>query len=211
MNQDLRQLEREVEAMLAAWLGSLDVLPPPGTRDRLRTTVRRELDEAWLADQTAPSPGPATLARIRRAVRNELNHASRGRAGLFRHWQVRLPAAAAAAIVLGMILAHQAGWLGSRSTNPANNTDRTLKQYASSDPVALFVEAANHVWAGDPLTAAINTDLESLEEGINRTRTSSDGVQDTLDDIGDRIDDLFESEPIDTLSRWDNVQAGAVG
>lgn len=209
MNDDLRQLEGEVEAMLARWSDALNVPSPPKARERLRAVVRQELNEIWLAGQTSPSPSPATLARVRRAVRHELGRMSRGWAGMFRRWQVRLPAAAAA-IVIAMILVRQAGWLGSGSTGVTDR--RAGAMFAShADPLALFVEAANSVWAGDPLTAAISTDLESLEEGIGRTRAVSDGVQDTLDDIGDRIDDLFDSEPIDALSRLESYGAGVVG
>ncbi|HOW72672.1 MAG TPA: hypothetical protein PKY77_18895 [Phycisphaerae bacterium] len=210
MNQDLRQLENEVEAMLATWSDSLDVLPPPGTWECLGVAVRRELNEVWLDDQASPTPDSATLARIRQAVRTELNRVSNGWAGTFRRWRVRLPVAAAAAIVIGMVLLHQAGWPGSRPTS--NTADRDSRSYALSvDPLTLFVEAANNVWAGDPLTAAIDTDLESLEEGLGRARTANDGVQDALDDIDERIDDLFESGPIDVLGRLENTQAGAVG
>lgn len=198
MNQDLRQLEGEVEAMLATWSDALDVTPPPGTRERLRAAVGRGLNEAWLAGQPAPAPAPATLDRVRRAVRDELHRESRGWAGVLRWWQVRIPAAAAAAIVIGVLLAHQAGWLGAGSTAQKSGQPG-IQVASSSDPIALFVEASNRVWASDPLTATISTDLESLEDGLSRTRVVSDGMQDTLDDIGDRIDDLFESGPVDTL------------
>lgn len=210
MNQDLRQLEGEVEAMLATWSEALDVQPPPGTRDRLRATVGRQLNEAWLTDQPSPSPAPATLDRVRRAVRDELHRESCGWAGMLRRWQLRIPAAAAAAIVIVMGLAYQAGWLSSGSRGLKNDPPGT--QYVSAeDPLSLFVEASNRVWAADSLTAAISTDLDNLEDGLSRTRTASDGVQDTLDDIGDRIDDLFDSGPIDTLGRLESIQAGALG
>ncbi|MBP7935661.1 MAG: hypothetical protein KA354_13525 [Phycisphaerae bacterium] len=210
MNPDLRQLENEVEAMLTTWSDSLDVLPPPGTRECLGVAVRRELNEAWFDDQASPTPDSATRARVCRAVRAELSRVSGGWAGTFRRWRFRLPVAAAATIVIGMVCLHQAGWPGSRPTNSI--ADHESKSYTLSiDPLTLFVEAANNVWAGDPLTAAIDTDLESLEEGLGRARTANDGVQDVLDDIGERIDDLFESGPIDVLGRLESTQAGAVG
>lgn len=210
MNQDLRQLESEVEAMLATWSEALNVQPPPGIRERLRATVGRQLNEAWLTDQPSPSPAPATLDRVRRAVRDELHRESQGWASALRPWRIRVPAAAAAAVLIVVGLAYQAGWLSSGSRGL--RSDPPGKQYVSAeDPLTLFAEASNRVWAADPLTAAISTDLDSLEDGLSRTRTASDGVQDTLDDIGDRIDDLFDSGPVDTLGRLESIRAGAVG
>ena len=106
-------------------------------------------------------------------------------------------------------LAYQAGWFSSGSAGPKH--DSPGRQYVTGeDPLTLFVEASNRVWAADSVTAAIGTDLDSLEDGLSRTRTASDGMQDTLDDIDDRIDDLFDSGPVDTLSWLETIRAGAV-
>jgi len=204
MSENLSHLEREVERQLAGLAAELSVEPPPAAIERARAAAGHALNEAWLAGHPAPAPDAEALARVRAAVRRELARpAGDGPRPSRRVWRLVWPAVAAAVVVISVGVIRYAG--SSRSTAPAATS-------RAAQTVDLFVQAADRVWAEDPLIAALRMDLDTIEESLTRSRTAPDGVEEILEDIESRIDELFvEPDGFERTSSIYTVQPGAIG
>jgi len=188
MNDDFEQLEREVERLLAELSPMLTVEPPTEVIVRTQIATRQALNEAWLVDQSTPTPNDETLACVRSAVRRELartteNDTRINRPILRLAWPV---VAAAAMIVISVGVFHYGGFGRQKTAMTTDNADQA---------VDLFVQAASAVWTEDAMIASLHMDLDSIEESmLTRTYTTSDGVEETLEDIESQLDELF-TEP----------------
>ena len=205
MSENLSHLEREVERQLAELGVALSVEPAPVVIERVQAAARHALDEAWLAGHPAPAPDAEALARVRAAVHRELARPAGDTARFARQaWRLAWPAVAAAAlVVISVGVIRYAG--SSRPATPAatGEADQTAD---------LFVQAADRVWAEDPLIAALRMDLDSIEESLMHSRTTPDGVEEILEDIESRIDELFvEPDGFERTSGIHTVQPGAIG
>jgi len=204
MSEDLRHLECEVERQLDELAAALSVEPPPAVIERIRTAARQALDEAWLTGHPAPVPDDDTMARVRAAVHRELARAAGERARFSRRvWWLAGPAVAAAMIVIALGVVRYAGLPRPATPAATEMADQT---------VDLFVQAADRVWAEDPLIAALRMDVDGIEESLVQSRTTSNGVEEILEDVESRIDELFiEPEGFERTSRIDTIQPGAIG
>ena len=204
MSDELDGLEREVEAAMAL-LPSLSVELSDASVLRVKAAVRHELNEEWLADQSAPLPSAEVVERVHAAVREELSQP----VGVHRYAWGRtasaLAAAAMIAISLGLI--RQAGLIGgdSRAVVPeVAEAERHLE---------LFLTAAEEVFASDTLTESIDDvhdDLSVIEEDIDGWRSSSGGETGGLGDILREIDSEAAKSP-KGVSRISHVSQGVMG
>jgi hypothetical protein len=208
MSENLSHLEHEVERQLAELGVALSVEPAPVVIERVQAAARHALNEAWLASHPAPAPDAEALARVRAAVHRELARPAGDPARFARRsWRLAWPAvavgAAAALIVISVGVIRYAG--SSRPAAPAatGEADQTAD---------LFVQAADRVWAEDPLIATLRIDLDTIEESLMRSQTAPDDVEEILEDIDSRIDELFvEPDGFERTSGIHRVQPGAIG
>lgn len=206
MNEDLIHLEREVERQLDELAAVLSVEPPPAVIERVQAAANRALNEAWLDSQPTPTPDVDVLTRVRTAMYSELARTARDHSWFSRRmWRIAWPAVAAAAVIMiGVGVIRYAG-----SSSPVAPVDTDT----ADQTVDLFVQAADRVWTEDPLIASLRMDLNSIEENIlMHSRTTSEGVEEILEDIENRIDELFiEPNASERTSRVYKVQPGAIG
>ncbi len=155
MNAGQNHLEQEVQRLSADWSRLLEVAVPPVVLERLRSSVRAELEESLPAGFPDPQPSQAVLLDVRRAVRAELA----GTGG----WS-RSAGALAAAAVLGACvgLIHLAGLQGTRSG--AASSAVVAEAQAS---VELFVLAAERTLTSDSLTGGLDERLERIEQDLD--------------------------------------------
>lgn len=187
MNRQIQDLETEIATTLQSLADELDRLPPLGeaTVERVKTAVRQEINEQWLAAQPPILPSCEVINRLHASVRDELDRqpaiaehqpagvtASRwaGREQLF----AGLATAAMIAICIGLIQ-HMGLW-----TATQKNVIVTIA--ATQQPIDLFVEAAEVALTADETTTA----LSSLSE--SRTGASTDGV---LEDLSDAVQEIL--------------------
>jgi len=189
MTDDLNELEHRLEQELATWADLWPVSCPPEVRDRLREAVRLELNAGWLPGEAARRPANRTIERIRQAVRRELATdgapGRRGRAGWI--WAV---SGVAATVALGVGVT----WYANRSrptSSPQRKEMWVRPAEPQLDPVELFAEAARNVWTEDPTVDELRAGVEALEEQL-QVRSADDGVQELLDHIDGRIEEIFD-------------------
>ncbi len=186
MSDELDRLEREVEAAMA-WLPNLSIEPADAAVLRVKAAVRHELNEEWLASQSAPLPSAEAVRQVHTAVREELR----------RPVSVRRPAwgrmasalAAAAMIVLSLGVIRQAGLSGRRSQIMAPEVAD------AENHLELFLTAAQEVFTSDTLTGSIHDDLSVIEEDIDGWRSSSGGETGGLGDVLREIDSTAAESP----------------
>jgi hypothetical protein len=178
---NFKQLHHEVEAELVRWKDRLDVPVDSALINRTKSTVQREVNEAWLAEQPTTKPSPLALEQTRMAVHKELNR--RRRLGKLRKWS--LVGSAAAAI---LVISFSTAWFS--STAPTS-TGKTLPP--ATGQVALFVESAEKILDEDSQLLAIEMALENLETDISLYTLNSGIEEQMLDDLGNDIDSLFEN------------------
>ena len=208
MSEDLKHLEYEVERQLAELAPALEVEPPPAVIERTRAAVVRALNEAWLDSQPTPAPDADVLLRVRSAMHRELagtvisaQRVKHSRRMLKYAW----PAVAAAAVIAISVSVFRD--VGSSRQVTGVDTDQ------ADQTVDLFVQAAKQVWTEDSLIVSLRMDLDSIEESLfTRSQTSSDGVEEIIEDIESRLDELFiEPDALERTSRVYRVQSGAIG
>lgn len=220
MTDDFRQLEREVNDRLAHLGDQLDVEPDPAALSRLRSAVRHEVNERWLAEQSHPEPASDVLAQVKSVTRAALrrpagNVPSTGSAP--RPWRTIVPVlATAATVALVITLAWRAGspdpsepipegMARIEPSDPAEVPAPTPNQLADTAPtpstddpadpiVDMFVEAAERVWSEDPTTEEIRLEIDSLEETLSQRDSSHYEIEDSIDDIESDLDALL-AEP----------------
>jgi hypothetical protein len=196
MNQDLEGLEQDLERRFEAMALELDVDPPPAAAARVREEVQFALNEVWLKTQPQPLPDAVALTRVVTAVRRELGWA---RLAAPRRWLTVGAAAAAAALLIA----------GLRGVGPAQNLTGGIAVLADDEEaLEQFVQAADRVWAEDPLAREIRDDLEAIEDSITRFSVTDDaGLRGSEDeDLDSRL-----NVPGRTLGRVGDLPAGAVG
>jgi hypothetical protein len=194
MNQDLEKLERDLERQFEVMALELDVDLPPAVVTRVRTEVRYALNEAWLKAQPQPLPDAAVLTRVAAAVRQELG---RARLKAPRRWLTAGAAAAAAVLLI----------VGLRELGPVRDLAGGAA-LLTGDEVAIeqFVQAADRVWAEDPLTREIRDNLEAIEDGLTQFSLTGDTDQRDSEDLDSRL-----NVPGRTLGRVGDRPVGAVG
>jgi hypothetical protein len=181
MDKDLEALERELERQWESLGLDLTAEPPPAVVQRVQAAVRYELNEAWLAQQPTPGPDAAALSRVLAAVRRELARAASGRARAVRlgRW-LSGGAAAAAAVILAV------GLMNRGTLWPLPHPSEVVKAGGTAaDEAAIerFLQAADRVWADDPLTQGIRDDLETIEENMTQWPAGDSESRDPLDDM----------------------------
>ena len=183
MADEIRKLEIEVERRLADLSRQLSVELPADVVARLRSSIRCELDERWLAGQCEPMPDGAVLDRVRHAVRKELARTHRNRSGWYRSGLV------AAAILLCVGIARLV--LRPSSPSTISSVSESLRGHVPN-PVVLFVQASTRVWASDTLTPEILVGVEAVEDSLSNWRPARDDVEEMIEDLGQRMDELFD-------------------
>jgi len=183
MNEDLNNLEKEAEEMLKNLSPMLSADPRPATIERIKSAIRHELNEQWLADQPAPTPTGDTMQNVRNAVDNELKKSATHRWLRPRIWA---PLAAAAMIALYVGLTQFA------PTPQPTKPDTTA--------IDLFVQAAEEIFIENVFTLAANMDIDAIEDNINNLGAGLDYQTESLNQIGNEIDELFyESDYTDII------------
>lgn len=212
MKPDEQTWEHEIERELARWSADLAVEMPPDVRDRTRAVVRHTMESQWLAGHPAPLPSDGAVDRVRLAVRRELTQLAASTAGVNetfpeahrgqgvppahgrllawpgRYVWASLAAAASVLVVIGI----------TRQQGPSE-TPPIAQAQPRQDAMDLFVQAAGRAWADDQFTSGLRTDLDALEESLNRWSPAVSEVERMLEDIGDRLDGLFDDSDDD---RW---------
>ena len=189
MTEDLNKLETEIDAMLAELSAKLTVEHNSTTIERTKSVVRHELNEQWLFEQASPTPSPRILQQVRQAIDHELQKTTSSPWLRVRIWA---PLAAAALIAISVGL---------------TNYIRTAQVSQPADiDIDIFVQALEETFENNPFTLAADMDLDAIEDNINNLAASSSYEYETLDDIGNQIDELF-NEP-DWL---EDLSTGAVG
>lgn len=203
MNRDLESLERRVEAQWSSAGLDLSVRPPEAVVARVRSAVRQELNEAWLADQAQPVPDRALLDRVTDAMHREraAMAAARRRIVRLRRW-LTAGAAAAAAVALAVGLSRLGGTSSTRGNRPALAGD--------ADAIERFVQAADQIWSADPLTSEIREGVDAIEESV--TQWSLDGASDGTgqEDINSGLD-AYGGDVLAVSADGGQESAGAVG
>lgn len=187
MTDDLDRLECEIKVMLTAWGPELSVEPSEAAVLRAKAAARHELNEAWLAEQPAPVPSDETLKRVRSEVRAELSRAvaetDLGRRRWF-GWGPGLSSLAAAAMIgicVGLI--HYVGTL--RTALPQVNAQ-------TKATVNYFAEAAEDWLAAEPVTTALRSELDTLEQSIGKWQPGQTADQtESFNELIDALDELL--------------------
>ena len=181
MNEDLEAMEREFERQWESLGLDLTAEPPPAVVQRVRDAVRHELNEAWLAQQPMPGPSAAVLGRVLAAVRHELARATTGRAHVVRlgRWLTGGAAVAAALILAFGLMYRGAVWPLARPSEVVKAGGTAADEAA----IERFLQAADRVWADDPLTQSIRDDLETIEQNVTQWSTGDTESRDPLDDM----------------------------
>ncbi len=193
MHDELDRLEREVEAAMAL-LPNLSAEPADAALLRVKAAVRHELNEEWLADQSAPLPSAEAVQRVHTAVREELSQSAGTQRLAWGRIASALAAAAMIAISVGVI--RQAGLI---RQGPQTVTPEVAEAQAHLE---LFLTAAEKVFTSDTLTGSIyddlsviHDDLSVIEEDINGWRGSSGGETGGLGDVLREIDSKVKESP----------------
>jgi hypothetical protein len=156
MNESFEQLEREIDAGLAAMGDKLDAAPPGAVGERARMAVHLALNEAVLAESSVFVPSDKAVQRVREQVRAELGVESR-------RWFPATPAAgawsAAAMIAACFGLIYYSGTI---------QPGMTTGEDAVEDVVIERFIAVNEPLMSEPaLTSSISSEMDSLEESIS--------------------------------------------
>jgi len=212
MSENLDNLEREVESMLAAWVDDLSVEPAEAAVFRVRAAVQHELNESWLTDHAESVPSPEAVERVRSAVHEELGRrldtspvkpVRASRPGRRFAW-VRVAAglAAAAVIAIGIGVVQRGRTLEEPSPTPDPAIEAELD-------VLLAAAEAEDVYADDPATASILSDIDAVEESIGRWESATAG---DLQSIMSEIDEILaQPDAGENMSRFRTLPQGAIG
>lgn len=180
--------------MLGEWASRLDRVPPPteAVLARVRSAVRHELNEQWLAAHASPAPEPQALARVRLKVREELARQHRRSIGRWFSSQVMASLAAAAVLLLGVGLVRHVGY-----SRPPSASNLTVVQ-AAQEHVDLFLEAAQVSMAADEFSDSVLSELELIYARLPDTSPSgaSQAVFEALDEAFEQV--FQEPEPRDS-------------
>lgn len=202
--QEPRKIEAEVSAMLKVFAADLDRLPPVGeaVTERIKTAVRDEINEQWLAAQLPLRPAAETVDSVRAAVHEELRRqatfaqcasSTKREAG----WRAVLGGLAAAAMIglcIGLIQ-----FVGQR-TVPAHTR---LAGAVPMQAIDTFVEAAEIALALDESAIASRAFADAL------TGVSEDDV---FEELSEAMQDILSSSEQDGSTRIDPAaEQGAVG
>ncbi len=201
MTPDEKTWEREVEQELARWSAELAVEVPSAVQDRTRAVVRAALDQQWLGDRPTVLPTEAAVDRVRTAVRRELAQARpataahdanrvrvRPRAWPQRYVWASLATAASVLVVIGLV----------RQRAPSESS-LVVEAQPRDDTIDLFVQAAGRAWADDRFTSGLRMDLDALEQNLSDWSPAATEVERMLEDIGDRLDGLFDERNADEV------------
>ena len=204
MNKNLENLERQVEQSWSSLGLDLSVEPAQAVVERVRSAMRNELNESWLAGQTHPEPDEVLLGKVGDAMRRELVRmgAKRARVVRLRRWLAGVGGAAAAVLlVIGL----------ARLSVPTHVGDGSAVLSADEQAIERFVQAADKVWSADPLTSEIREDLDAIEESVTQWPLNSEGETESIYDFNSRIDAPDASGVRVGLSHAGRLQAGAMG
>ncbi len=181
MDRDVENLEREVEAQWSSLGLDLSVHPSDAVVARVRSAVRQELNEAWLAGQPQPVPDRVLLGRVTAAMHRERQAmtAARVRIVRLRRW-LAAGTAAAAAVTLVFGLSRLGVEPSAKVGQPAAAGD--------VEAIERFVQAADQVWSADPFTSDIREGLDALEESVSQWSLDGSFEETGLEDINSSLD-----------------------
>ena len=185
-----------------ALLPNLSVEPSDAAVLRVKASVRHELNEEWLADQSAPLPSAEAVQRVHTAVREELGQPVGAQRPAWGRMASALAAAAVIALSVGVI--RQAGLIKQSSQVVP------LEVAEAETHLELFLTAAEEVFTSDTLTGSIHDDLSEIEEDIDGWRSSSGGETGGLGDVLREIDSEVTESP-KGVSRTSRVSQGVWG
>jgi hypothetical protein len=209
MADDLNSIELEVERELGRWAGRLDVRPTSQVVASLRVAVRHEVNEAWLHEQSSPTPKPAVVERVRLAVLGELGRGFR--AGRLHRWVssqawVALGAAAMLLIVIGAI--RYAGTLG----RPAAAPDAGMLSGPAAAPDVGMLMAALPDSPNEVILRRIGQELQSIEADLDVPEAFPEDRESGLGDLVEELDRLLdEPEPAKRTSDTGLRSVGVMG
>ncbi len=183
MDETFDKMEREAESALASLCGHFAAEPTSAVLDEVRSAVRHELNELWLAERIEPPVPEETLPRVRSNVHAELERCREGSPVYSVNRWSSLGGLAAAAAMIGICfgIIQFAASLKSDGGSAGGGID-------------LFVQAGGKVIDEKPITDELLADLDALEENITTLQTTGDQVEDRLESIGKDIENLF-TEP----------------
>jgi hypothetical protein len=212
MNEQPEKMERQIDQELAQWAGRLDAEPASAVTARIRSAVRQELNEQWLAGQTSPGPSPAVLRGVRAAVAAELQRSDGDRvvAPAAQSARARSPrrkwdspacgfSAAAAGLMLCLGVVRLAGeWVS------APQESATL--------LVRFVETAADRPLTDVSTEAIGREILGLERRLTDGPAEElEATTDALEELVREMDELLQESPAGRTSSIRAAQPGALG
>lgn len=185
MSREYRETEAAIHTMIADIAGELDRVAPPNEAvlARVKTAVRHEMNEQWLAQQSGPEPSGEAMARLRRAVRQALVGTTKSGPpdSLRVQWRAALTAAAMIALCLGLI--RHVGHLQAER-------DHTLVLAAAREHVDFFVDAAQESLAPDEFSQSVLNELEFINGRL--AGSDDDSVGSELDEADHAIQDIIE-------------------
>ena len=197
MNDELKQLEQEVEAMLVELGPALDVTPHEAAVMRAKEASAHAMNEVWLVGKDQPTPSPLAVERTKAAVAAAL--ASQGD-GAWWQFAARRSLGVAAAVLLLVI---GGLWYMQLAAGPTSTP--SPGEVVVSDPteeqVDVFVAVAEGVFADDAMTVSILSEIEEIEASLPSWESGASGDLQTI--LGE-IDALLASEP-----EPDQVRSGA--
>ena len=187
MSDDLQNLENDVERQLAEWSRRLSVSLDSEKLSMLRTAVKREVNEQWLASQPMPLPSEAALAQVRSRVHAELRDTQRAgstctlqrsswRRLISAQGMASLGAAAMLLICVGIVR-----YVGNRSMDAGVDTGTLASVFNATST-----------------TDSIQSAVASLEES-DQDEWSADDGDGSLEDLVQEMDDILEAH--DTPAR----------
>lgn len=209
MPDETQDIENRIDAMLEELAEAIDRVAEPNAAvvARVKSAVRHELNEQWLAAYGTPTPSDETVGEVRQAVRRELIH-TRALGRLFAAGPPRFWAglAAAAMIALSVGLIRQVGYMASR---PPALADRSTVQVAVD--VDLFVEAAQLALAEDPFAESVLDELQSIDDTLVGSLRDRE-AQAVAEELDSAMRDILESTaPRDDTMGLNGKRPGVLG
>jgi hypothetical protein len=180
-------LEKQVDTLLGGLAAELDrPAPNAAVLARVKSAVRHELNEQWLARHPSPGPRPEALQRVRLAVREELARSGRNRRRMS-PFSAGLAAVAMLALCVGLI--RQVGYL----QPPAVHNNSPAWAQAAQTHVDIFVEAAQVAMTTDDFSDSVLDELGEIRQTLTGA-SKDDSTQDVLDELDSAMWQILDNE-----------------
>lgn len=190
MSEDTRNLENDVDAMLHDLAGAIDRFAEPNAAvlARVKSAVRHEVNEQWLAEYGTPLPSDEAIHLTRRVVRSQLTRTRLSDRFLARSRSRALAGLAAAAMLAVSVgLIRYIGYL-----NPARSIRTVQNVVETRVDVDLFVEAAQFALADDDFAESVLDELRSIDDSIADSLHDRDS-QAVADELDGAVREILES------------------